>query len=95
MLQWLYTYVSSVCSNCFRCTSKVFYLDVANIDLDVAHVFQVFSVASNVYLKCFIWTLHIFCNGYTRVFWCFRRMLQVFHLDVAKADRVLQWDPPA
>jgi hypothetical protein len=36
----------------------------------------------------------MFCNCYTRVFKCFRcfckcfrRMLQVFHLDVSKADR--------
>jgi hypothetical protein len=68
----------------------------------------VFSVASNVCFKCFIWTLHIFCNVYTCVFLsvsdvcckcssCFERMLQVF-LNVAKVDLVLhmlQWDPPA
>ena len=48
--------------------------------------------------------LHIFCNGYTRVFLmdiyykcfsCFERMLQVFHLDVVKVDLVLQWSSPA
>jgi hypothetical protein len=36
MLQWLYTYVSSVCSKyfiCFRRTLQVFYLDVAKVDL--------------------------------------------------------------
>jgi hypothetical protein len=36
ILQWLYTYVSSVCSDCFICfrrTLQVFHLDVAKVDL--------------------------------------------------------------
>jgi predicted DsbA family dithiol-disulfide isomerase len=40
MLQWLYTYVSSVCSDCFICfrrMSQVFHLDVAKVDLDIAY----------------------------------------------------------
>jgi len=53
--------------------------------------------------------LHMFCNGYTRVFPrvsdvcckcfnCFGRTLQMFPLDVAKVDlmlHMLQWDPYA
>jgi hypothetical protein len=73
---------------------QVFYLDIAKLDLDVACIcneFQVFSCVfagvSDVCCKCFN---------------CFERMLQVFHLVVAKVDlvlHVLQWDhvpqPPA
>jgi hypothetical protein len=48
----------------------------------VSSFFWYFASVSDVCCKC--------CN-------CFRRMLQVFHLDVAKIDLVLhmlQWDPP-
>jgi hypothetical protein len=48
-----------------------------------AMVRMCFSAISDIYCKCFS---------------CFGRMLQVFHLDVAKVDLVLhmfQWDPPA
>jgi hypothetical protein len=47
----------------------VFYIDLAKVVRDVAHVAMVFF--SSVCHKCFI---------------CFRRMLQVFHLNVAKVD---------
>jgi hypothetical protein len=50
----------------------VFYIDVAKVDWDVAHVAMAIHVCFNVCCKCFI---------------CFRRMLQVFHLDVVKIDR--------
>jgi hypothetical protein len=75
---------------------------------------------ANICLKCFqlletyvssvfIWVLHIFCNGYTRVFLVFQMYVasvsaildvccKCFYLNVAKVDRVLhilQWDPPA
>jgi hypothetical protein len=58
------------------------------------HVLQSYvSCVSNVCCICFIWMLQkyiwccICCSGYTRVittvcFSCFKRMLQVFHLDV-------------
>jgi hypothetical protein len=69
-----------------------------------------------MFLSVFSWSMfQVFyldvayiCNGYTRVFWCFRYMLQVFqlfgcmlqvfHLNVTKVDLVLhmlQWDPLA
>jgi hypothetical protein len=53
---------------------------------------------------CFIWMLHIFCNGFfkrfqvflqvfqtyvTSVSTIFERMLQMFHFDVSKVDCVL------
>jgi hypothetical protein len=46
----------------------VFYIDIVEVDREVAHIAMVFS---SIYPKCFV---------------CFRCMLQVFHLDVAKVD---------
>ena len=71
MLQWLYTYVSTVCSNCFICFGRmlqVFYLDVAYI---LQWLQTCFPGVSDVCCKCFN---------------CFERMLQVFHLYVVKVD---------
>jgi hypothetical protein len=46
----------------------VFHLDIAKVDLDVAHV----GMPIHACFKCFI---------------RFRRMLQIFYLDVSKVDR--------
>jgi hypothetical protein len=61
------SYVSDVCG-------KYFHLDVAKVDLDVVytcmlqqHVSSVLGV-SYICCKYFIWMLHMFCNGYTRIF---------------------------
>jgi hypothetical protein len=86
--------VRSKCFICFRCMLEVFYLNVAKVDLDVAYtcmlqayVFKCFRCF--IHCKCFIWVLHMFAMP-THVFsWRFRRMLQIFHLDVAKVDLVL------
>jgi hypothetical protein len=53
MLQWLYMYGTSLCSQCF------IFLDVCCkcVYLDVAYV-------SHICCKCFIWILHIFYNGF-------------------------------
>jgi hypothetical protein len=61
MLPWLYMYIASVLFqifNCFKRMLQVFYLDVAYV--------------SHIYCRCFIWILHMFCNGYTRVFLMFQ-----------------------
>ena len=50
---------------------KCFFLDVAKVYIDVACVCWLYTHVSSVYFKCFI---------------CFRRMLQVFYLDVTKVD---------
>ena len=66
MLQWLYTYVSSVCSNsfiCFRRMLQVFHQDIAKVDLNVAYTYMLQAYVSSV-------------------FSCFKRIFQVFHLDV-------------
>jgi hypothetical protein len=67
---------------------QLFYLNVTKVDLDVAYVFNgytcISSVSDNQTYVC-------------KCFSCFRRMLQVFHLDVAKVVLVLhmlQWDSP-
>jgi hypothetical protein len=106
----------------------VFYMDVAKVDRDVAHVATVIHVCckrlfqrfhlffSNICCKCvyldvayvshisckciFFSMLHIFCNGFFKCFYnvsyacfkyfiCLQTMLQMFHLDVSKVDRVL------
>jgi hypothetical protein len=101
ILQWLYMYASNVCSNCFiyfRHVLSVFHLDITKVDLNVAYTCMLQAYVSNVCFKGFIWMLHIFCNGYTYFFRCFRRMLQmfqlfrrcilqVFDLNIAKVDR--------
>jgi hypothetical protein len=72
----------------------VFYIDVAKVDRDVAHVAMAIHVFSSVCFMCF---RHMFQEfhldvAYTSVcfkcFWCFINILQVFLLDVAY---VLQW----
>jgi hypothetical protein len=68
----------------FHVSCKCVYLDVAYVSYIcckrfiwmlhmLAVAFKCFSGVSNLYCKCF----------------CFRHILQVFHLDVAKVDRVL------
>jgi len=81
----------------------VFYIIVAKVDRDVADVamaihicfkciFQMFHLFQGM-LQVF---LSGFCNGYTHVFnfflvrcICFRRMLQMFYLNVTKVDGML------
>jgi hypothetical protein len=67
MLQWLYTYVSSVCSKCFTCFRRilqVFDLDIAKADLDVAYV----------------------CNGYTHILQVYVLNILFFHTYVASVS---------
>jgi hypothetical protein len=73
MLQWLYTYVSSVCSKCFIC-----FLDVrGKCFIWMLHMFHTYvaSVLSGCYicLQWFFKSFRVFCK-------CFRRILQVFQL---------------
>ena len=82
-------------------------LDVAYTCMLQAYV----SSVSYVCCKCLIWMLHTFAMAFKcffrcfasvsevccKCFNCFGRMLQVFNLNVAKADLVLhmlQWDDP-
>jgi hypothetical protein len=51
MLQWLYTYVASVCIkcfSCFKCMLQVFYLDVAYV------VLGLYTYVASVCFKCFM-----------------------------------------
>ena len=69
---------------CFICIFQVFHLDVTKVDLDVANARMsqeyVLSVSGVSYVccTCFIWMLHMFCNGYTHMFLSVLRCLQVF-----------------
>jgi hypothetical protein len=66
---------------CFKCfhtyVASVFHLDVAMFVMD-KHVFFKF-------FWCFVNVLDVCCKCFSY----FRRMLQVFHLNVAKVDRML------
>jgi hypothetical protein len=63
----------------------MFYIDVAKVYLNIEYtcMLQVYvSGVLYVCCKCFIWMLHMFYNGYSRVFKfflvfrkCFRRIL--------------------
>jgi hypothetical protein len=88
-------YVSSVSSGCY------IYMHVARIRLQVFQVFNTY-VASVLSGCCiyFAMTTHVFFKCFRRTykcFSCFGRMLQVFHLGVAKVDlglHTLQQNPP-
>jgi hypothetical protein len=62
MLQWLYTYVASVCFKCFSCFRRmlqVFYLDVAYVAVAIhillqVHVPNVSPISEVCYSKCFM-----------------------------------------
>jgi hypothetical protein len=56
ILLWLYTYVCSVCFKYFRLMLQVFYLNVAEVDLDVAYVAKVI----HEYFKCMFQIFHLF-----------------------------------
>jgi hypothetical protein len=61
MLQWLYTYVVSVCFkwfNCFRSMLQVFYLDVPSVIVAIHicckhmfHIFETYVASSALYCK--------------------------------------------
>ena len=52
----------------FRCMLHMFHLDIAKVDL-VLHMLQwLYTYAANAHFKCFS---------------CFKRMLQVFYLNIA------------
>jgi hypothetical protein len=62
------------CCTCFAYILQVFYLDVA------------FARAFSSGFVCF---LQVFLTHVSSVSSVFRRMLQMFHLDVSKVDKVL------
>jgi hypothetical protein len=75
----------------------VFYISVAIIYRDVAHVATYVSSVCSDYFICFILQIFyldgcIYMHGckimFLSIFNCFKRMFQVFHLDVAN---ILQW----
>jgi hypothetical protein len=98
------TCVVSVSSGCCKSRSECcIYMHVASVCFNCSQLFQTYVL--RVLSGCCIYfamVTHIF-------FRCFRRMLQmfqwfrgcilqVFHLNIAKVDRVLHmlhWDPPA
>jgi hypothetical protein len=89
MLQWLYTYVSSICSKCFiirrmlqvflsRCCKSrsgcCIYKHVASVFFKWFEVFHTFVASvSSGCLQWFLSVFRCFCK-------CFRCMFQMFHL---------------
>jgi len=88
-LQWLYTYVTSSCSQCFICFPDVCCKCV---------YFAVADVFTNI-MQVFIWMLHMFTMIFKCFCKCFGCMIQIFvllqllHLGVSKLDRVLHLPP--
>jgi hypothetical protein len=60
---------------------QVFYLDVAKIDLDVEHMFQVFA---GIFCECVYLNIAYVCNDFLMFFRCFHKcfrcLFQMFHL---------------
>jgi hypothetical protein len=94
MLQWLYTYVASICPQCFICFFS--YVCCKCVYLNVTFV-------SHICCRCFYLDVAYVCNGfqlffasvsdkYFECFICLFWMLQVLHWDVSKVDRVLHMD---
>jgi hypothetical protein len=52
-------------------------------------MFQCFAMATHMLSSFFLGVLQVFQTLCCRYFSCFGRILQVFHLDVAKVDRML------
>jgi hypothetical protein len=72
---------------------QVFYLDVAKPKSECCIYMQMFQVFYTYVAGVFIFMFAYVCNDYTHVFkfflifcQCFRYMLPVFYLDVAKID---------
>jgi hypothetical protein len=82
-----------VCSKCFR---SMFHIDVAHVVMVIRvcckslfkmfHLFQTHIIT----YKYFIWMLHIFqwlcCKVCSKYLICFKHILQLFHLSIAKVD---------
>ena len=86
MLQWLYTYVTKVCSKCFICFFRcILQVCLTGCCICFTHMLQVFylDVAyvcnESVLSRCYV-CLQWFSNVFRCFCKCFRRMLQVFHL---------------
>jgi hypothetical protein len=61
MLQWLYTYVASVCFKCFsysKCMLQVFYIDVVYVALLYIYVASVCYKCFS-YFKCMLQVLYL------------------------------------
>ena len=90
--------ISECCIYCNGCTC-MFQASVPNVssifsDVCCKCVYLDVTYVSHICCKCFIWTLHMFFNGFSSVFASvLRHVLQVLHLDVSKVDRVLHLAP--
>ena len=94
MLQWLYTYITSLCSQRFICffqmyVTSVFIWILYMFHTYVASVLSGCCVCFTMVFKCFQVFLQVFQIHVSSISSAFRRMLQVLYLNVSKVDRVL------
>jgi hypothetical protein len=88
MLQWLYTYVSSIDSKCFICFRRVlqvFHLDIVKVDLDVAYICKCLkrfnTYVASVFICMFAMATHEVSS--------FSGLSQVFQTYIASVSNVL------
>ena len=94
MLQWLYIYVASFCSQCFiyffgRVLQVCLFGCCICVYTYVTSILSGCCVCFTMVFKCFHVFLQVFQRHVSSVSSAFRRMLQVLHLDVSKVNRVL------
>jgi hypothetical protein len=103
VFQGFHMHVASVSCACCKVDQDIAYVVMA-IHIYCKRLFQMFHLffrrmlqmclfgycnVSHICCKCFIWMLHILCNGFSSVSSVSRCMLQMFHLDILKVNRVL------
>jgi hypothetical protein len=90
MLQAYVSSVSGVSDVCLRVSSECCICYYGSIRIFQAYLSSVSHISDSCY-KCFTWMMLLWIYMYVssiccKCFICFRRMLQVFHLDVSKVD---------
>jgi hypothetical protein len=88
VLQWLYTYVASFCSQCFLCFSQTYIASVFIIPHIYCKYLSGCCVCFIMLFKCFSSIFISVLDAYFKFSSAFRRMLQVLRLDVSKVDQM-------
>jgi hypothetical protein len=89
MLQWLYTYVVSICSQYFICIfERMLQVCLSGCCIYTSHICcKYFILILHMFVIVFKRFSGVFCECFRACFKCF--ILQVLHLYVLKVDRVL------
>jgi hypothetical protein len=93
MLQWLYTYVASFCSQCFICVFRNICCNCVYLDVCICSTLHVFYsgvvYGCNGFQVCFRCVFQVFHKHVLSISTVFRRMLQPLYFDVSKIDQML------